>query len=91
MISQDLLKYLAFIWVTDGYKEFKQWIKDIGLIEKGFNVTEIRKHILNDKELMRYYIQDSAYEISENPVYKSSCQKIAKECVFWYEDNSHNL
>lgn len=35
MISQNLLKYLAFIWVNDGCKEFKQWIKDLGLNEKG--------------------------------------------------------
>lgn len=91
MISTDLLKYLAYVWVTDGYNEFKSWVKDLNLIKEGFKITEIRKTILNDRELMRYYIQNSNYEIVENPVYKDSCQKIAKECVFWYEDNSHKL
>jgi hypothetical protein len=91
MISTDLLKYLAYVWVTGGYDEFKSLVKDLDLIKKGFKITEIRKSILNDRELMRYYIQNSTYEIKENPVYKTSCQKIAKECLFWYEDNSHKL
>ena len=90
MISQDLLKYLTYIWVTDGYQEFKQWIKDLGILDKGFNVSEIRQHI-NDSELMQYYIQDSAYKISENPVYSVDCENLSKFCVSWYDDNSHNL
>ena len=91
MISMELLKYLTYIWVTDGYEEFKVWIKDTGLKDKGFTVTEIRKTILEDSELMSCYIQNGAYEIIENPVYKKECEKIAKECVFWYEDNSHKI
>lgn len=91
MISKDLLKYLVYVWVTDGYKEFKSLVKDLELHTKGFNVAELRKHILGDRELMRYYIQNSAYEIIENPVYKASCQQIAKDCVLWYEDNSHKI
>lgn len=91
MISNELLKYLAYIWVTDGYTEFKVWVKDLGLMDKGFTVTEIRKTILEDSELMRYYIKNSAFEIVENPVYQNSCDKLAKECVLWYEDNSHRI
>lgn len=96
MISMDLLRYLAYIWVTEGYAEFKVWVKDLGLKDKGlkdkgFTVTEIRKTILEDSELMSYYIQNGAYEIIENPVYKKECEKIAKECVLWYEDNSHKI
>jgi len=91
MISLNLLKYLAYIWVTDGYDEFKSWIKDLGLIDKGFTVNEIRKQILDDSELMKYYIKDSAYLISKNSTYLYDCERLSKECVSWYEDNSHNL
>ena len=91
MISTDLLKYLAYIWVTEGYEEFKTWINDLELTNSGFSITEISKHILNDNEIMRYYIQDSAYKISENPVYRTSCQQLRKESIFWYEENSHRF
>lgn len=91
MISTELLKYLAYIWVTDGYAEFKIWVKDLRLLEKGFTVSEIKKTILEDSELMRYYIKKGTNEIIENPIHKSSCERLAKECLFWYEDNSHRI
>jgi hypothetical protein len=86
----DLLKYLAYIWVTDGYQDFKQWCKDIGLT-KNFSIKEIRATILNEREIMKYYIKDSAFNIIENRVYQIECNYRAKECLNWYEDNSHNL
>lgn len=74
MIQVRTLKWLLEVWETFGYEAFKLEIKELGLLKKGFTVTEIRKTILEDSEIMEGYIQVSAYEVKEIP-YKSYTTK----------------
>ena len=74
MISVRTLKWLLEVWETFGYEAFKLEIKELGLLKKGFTITEIRKTILEDSEIMEGYIQVSAYEVKELP-YKSHTSK----------------
>lgn len=74
MISVRNLKWLLEVWETFGYEAFKLEIKELGLLKKGFTITEIRKTILEDSEIMEEYIQVSAYEVKELP-YKSPTKK----------------
>jgi len=67
MISIKILKRLLEIWESFGYEAFKLEIKELGLLKEGFTITEIRKTILEDKEIMDGYIQISAYEVKEIP------------------------
>lgn len=67
MISVRTLKWLLEVWETFGYEAFKLEIKELGLLKKGFTITEIRKTILEDSEIMEGYIQISAYEVKELP------------------------
>ncbi|MEV9527046.1 hypothetical protein AB0W38_00445 [Aliarcobacter butzleri] len=61
------LRRLLEIWEGLGYDSFKAEIREIGLLKKGFTITEIRKTILEDRELMENYIQVSAYEVRAIP------------------------
>lgn len=74
MISVRTLKWLVEVWETFGYEAFKLEIKELGLLKKGFTITEIRKTILEDSEIMEGYIQVSAYEVKELH-YKSPIKK----------------
>lgn len=67
MISIKTLKWLLEVWESFGYESFKLEIKELGLLKEGFTITEIRKTILEDKEIMDGYIQVSAYEVKEVP------------------------
>lgn len=73
MISVRTLRLLE-VWETFGYEAFKLEIKELELLKKGFTITEIRKTILEDSEIMEGYIQVSAYEVKELP-YKTSAKK----------------
>jgi len=65
MISMKTLKRLLEVWESFGYDAFKLEIKELGLLKKGFTVTEIRKTILENSEIMEGYIKVSAYEVKE--------------------------
>lgn len=67
MISVRTLKWLLEVWETFGYDAFKLEIKELGLLKKGFTITEIRKTILEDSEIMEGYIQVSAFEVRTIP------------------------
>lgn len=75
MLSVRTLKWLLEVWETFGYEAFKLEIKELGLLKKGFTITEIRKTILEDSKIMEGYIQVSAYEVKELPYKKSSTTK----------------
>lgn len=74
MIQVRILKWLLEVWETFGYEAFKLEIKELGLLKKGFTITEIRKTILEDSEIMEGYIQISVYKVKELP-YKSATKK----------------
>lgn len=65
MISIRLLKELLQIWEFSGYDSFKEEIRELGLLKKGFTVDEIRRTILNDEDIMDGYIKISDYEVKE--------------------------
>ena len=71
MISIKTLKWLLEVWESFGYETFKLEIKELGLLQEGFTITEIRKTILKDSEIMDGYIQISAYEVKEVPYKKN--------------------
>ena len=75
MISIKTLKCLLEVWAILGYEAFKLEIKELGLLKKGFTITEIRKTILEDSELMYEYIQVSAFEVKEIPYKKPPIHK----------------
>ena len=75
MISVRTLKWLLEVWEAFGYEAFKLEIKELGLLKKGFTVTEIRKTILENSEIMAGYIQVAAYEVKELLYKKSSTTK----------------
>ena len=70
MIATRTLKWLLEVWESFGYDAFKLEIKELGLLKKGFTITEIRKTILQDSEIMDGYIHVSAYEVKEIPYSK---------------------
>ena len=72
MIETKILKWLLEVWESFGYEEFKLEIKELGLLKKGFTITQIRKTILEDRELMNEYIQESAFELRKIPYKKPS-------------------
>lgn len=74
MIETKTLKWLLEVWESFGYEAFKLEIKELGLLKKGFTITEIRKTILEDSEIMDGYIQVSAFEVKEIS-YKSATIK----------------
>lgn len=74
MISLKTLKWLLEVWESFGYEAFKLEIKELGLLKKGFTISEIRKTILEDSEIMDGYIQVSTFEIRELP-YKNKESK----------------
>jgi hypothetical protein len=78
MISMSTLKWLLEVWESFGYDSFKLEIKELGLLKKGFTITEIRKTILENSEIMEGYIQVSAYEVKEIPYKKPSVIKERK-------------
>ncbi len=65
MIDIKTLKWLLEVWESFGYEAFKLEIKELGLLKKGFTITEIRKTILEDSEIMDGYVQVSAYKVKE--------------------------
>ena len=65
MISMKTLKWLLEVWESFGYEAFKLEIKELGLLKKGFTVTEIRQTILESSEIMEGYIKISAFEVKE--------------------------
>lgn len=67
MIATRTLKWLLEIWESFGYEAFKLEIKELGLLNKGFTITEIKKTILEDSEIMQGYIQVSAFAVKEIP------------------------
>ena len=67
MISIKTLKWLLEVWESFGYESFRLEIKELGLLKDGFTITEIRKTILEDSEIMDGYIQVSAFEVQEVP------------------------
>ncbi len=67
MIDIRTLKWLLEVWESFGYESFKLEIKELGLLKKGFTITEIRKTILENSDIMDGYIQVSAYEVKEIP------------------------
>ena len=71
MIETETLKWLLEVWESFGYETFKLEIKELGLLQEGFTITEIRKTILKDSEIMDGYIQISAYEVKEVPYKKN--------------------
>lgn len=71
MIETKTLKWLLEVWETFGYEAFKLEIKELGLLQKGFTITQIRKTILEDSEIMYEYIQVSAFEVRKIPYRKS--------------------
>lgn len=74
MIATKTLLWLLEVWESFGYEAFKLEIKELGLLKEGFTITEIRKTILEDKELMYEYIQISAYAVKRIP-YKKTITK----------------
>lgn len=70
MIETKTLIRLLEIWEAFGYGAFKIEIKELGLLKKGFTITQIRKTILEDSELMYKYIQVSAFEVRRIPYKK---------------------
>ena len=70
MIATRTLKWLLEVWESFGYEAFKLEIKELGLQKEGFTITEIRKTILEDSEIMDGYIQVSAFEVKEIPYKK---------------------
>lgn len=66
MIETKTLKWLLEIWESFGYEAFKLEVKELEL-HKEFTITEIRKTILEDRELMNEYIQESAFEVRKIP------------------------
>lgn len=70
MIDVKTLKWLLEVWESFGYEAFKLEIKELGLLKEGFTITEIRKTILEDSELMHEYIQVSAFEVRKIPYKK---------------------
>lgn len=75
MIETKTLKWLLEVWESFGYEVFKLEIKELGLLKKGFTITEIRKTILEDSELMYEYIQVSAFEVKRIPYKKPPISK----------------
>jgi len=75
MISTRTLKWLLEVWESFGYKAFKLEIKELGLLKKGFTITEIRQTILESSEIMEGYIQVSAFEVKEIPYSKLVIKK----------------
>ncbi len=71
MIETKTLKWLLEVWESLGYKAFKLEVKELGLLKKGFTISEIRRTILDDREIMEEYIQLSAFEIQQLP-YKNT-------------------
>ena len=71
MIEMRVLKWLLEVWESFGYEAFKLEIKELGLLQKGFTITEIRKTILEDSEIMDGYIQVTAFEVKQVPYAKS--------------------
>mgnify|MGYP006349724961 FL=1 len=65
MIDIKTLKWLLEVWESFGYEAFKLEIKELGKIKKGFTITEIRKTILEDSEIMDGYVQVTAYKVKE--------------------------
>lgn len=65
MIEMKTLKWLLEVWESLGYESFKLEIKELGLQKKGFTITQIKKMILEDTELMNEYFQESAFEIKK--------------------------
>lgn len=65
MIETKILKWLLEVWESFGYEAFKLEIKELGLLKKGFTITEIRRTILEDSGIMEGYIQVSAFEVTE--------------------------
>lgn len=63
MIETKTLKWLLEVWESFGYEAFKLEIKELRLLKNGFTITQIRKMILEDRELMYEYIQVSAFEL----------------------------
>ena len=63
MLSVKLLKELLEIWESFGYDCFKCEIKEKKLSKKGFGVREIRKAIVEDRELMEDYYLESPYDL----------------------------
>ena len=74
MIETKTLKWLLEVWESFGYDAFKLEIKELGL-HKEFTITEIRKTILEDSELMYEYIQVSAFEVRKIPYKKPPISK----------------
>lgn len=75
MIETKILEWLLEIWEAFGYEFFKLETKELGLLKKGFTITEIRKTILEDSEIMHEYIQVSAFEVSKIPYKKPVLNK----------------
>ncbi|MGB3751449.1 MAG: hypothetical protein WA945_07755 [Arcobacteraceae bacterium] len=67
MIATKTLQWLLEVWESFGYEAFKLEIKELGLLNKGFSVTEIRQTILESSEIMEGYIKVSAFEVKEIP------------------------
>lgn len=78
MIDVKTLRWLLEVWESFGYDAFKLEIKELGLLKKGFTITEIRKTILEDRELMNEYIQESAFEVRKIPYKKPPLTKKEK-------------
>lgn len=78
MIDLKTLKWLLEVWESLGYEAFKLEIKELELLKKGFTITEIRKTILKDSELMYEYIQISAFEVRKIPYKKPPLKKKEK-------------
>lgn len=75
MIETKTLRRLLEVWESFGYEAFKLEIKELGLVKKGFTLTQIRKSILEDNELMYEYIQVSAFEVKKIPYKKPPLNK----------------
>jgi hypothetical protein len=70
MIETKTLIWLLKVWEIFGYEAFKLESKELGLLKKGFTVTQIRKTILEDSEIMYQYIKVSAFEVRKIPYKK---------------------
>lgn len=79
MIETKTLKWLLEVWESFGYEAFKLEVKELGLLKKGFTITEIRKTILEDNEIMYEYIQISAFEVKRIPYKKLPVNKIKEQ------------
>jgi len=75
MIETKTLKWLLEVWESYGYEAFKLEIKELGLQKKGFTITQIRKMILEDRELMHQYVQESAFEVRKIPYKRYTLSK----------------